>query len=239
MRRFPVAAQTSAVGLLTTGALRDCSWPSTSAARTSASARSLLNGNNTFELTFDKVAIPKALMKAKTARELFAFLAKQIEAFLKKHHLDQFERHVRRRKTVSAAEGYRDEHVFRLGFTFSFPVQQLGINKGNLIRWTKGFDIPDAVGKDVCALLQTEIDKLHLPVRVAALVNDTVGTLMARSYTSTGKERSILGAIFGTGTNGAYIEKVANIKKPIVGDYDRSTGEMVVNTEWGLVRQPA
>uniref|UniRef100_A0A8H7NJJ8 Phosphotransferase n=1 Tax=Bionectria ochroleuca TaxID=29856 RepID=A0A8H7NJJ8_BIOOC len=87
--------------------------------------------------------------------------------------------------------------------------------------------------KDVCALLQVEIDKLGLPVKVAALVNDTVGTLMARSYTSTGKYRSILGAIFGTGTNGAYIEKTSNIKKKIVGDYDTSTGEMVINAEWG------
>lgn len=172
-------------------------------------------------------------MVAKTSKELFAFLAKQIENFLKEHHADRFESHVRRRATASTPEGFRDEHIFRLGFTFSFPVQQLGINKGKLIRWTKGFDIADAVGKDVCALLQTEIDILRLPVKVAALVNDTVGTLMARSYTSTGKHRSILGAIFGTGTNGAYIEKVANIRKPIEGEYDESTGEMVVNTEWG------
>ncbi|KAF6837469.1 hexokinase hxk2 [Colletotrichum plurivorum] len=192
-----------------------------------------LNGDTTFNLTYSKVAIPKDLMVAKTAEQLFAFLAKQIELFLREHHADHFEQHIRRRQTYSAPEGYRDEHVFRLGFTFSFPVQQLGINKGNLIRWTKGFDIPDAIGKDVCALLQTEIDKLHLPVRVAALVNDTVGTLMARSYTSTGKSGSILGAIFGTGTNGAYLEKLSNIKKPIVGDYEAATGEMVVNVEWG------
>ncbi|KAK2768063.1 hexokinase hxk2 [Colletotrichum kahawae] len=192
-----------------------------------------LNGDTTFNLTYSKVAIPKELMVAKKAEDLFSFLAKQIELFLREHHAEHFEQHVRRRQTYSAPEGYRDEHVFRLGFTFSFPAQQLGINKGNLIRWTKGFDIPDAVGKDVCALLQTEIDKLHLPVRVAALVNDTVGTLMARSYTSTGKSGSILGAIFGTGTNGAYLEKLSNIKKPIVGDYEAATGEMVVNVEWG------
>lgn len=192
-----------------------------------------LNGDTTFNLTYNKVAIPKELMVAKTARELFAFLAKQIEVFLREHHAEHFESHVRRRHTSSTPQGYRDEHIFRLGFTFSFPVRQSGINKGTLLRWTKGFDIPDAVGKDVCALLQEEINKLHLPVRVAALVNDTVGTLMARSYTSTGKHRSILGAIFGTGTNGAYIEKTANIRKPIKGEYDGSTGEMVVNTEWG------
>jgi hexokinase len=192
-----------------------------------------LNGDTTFNLTYNKVAIPRELMVAKTARELFAFLAKQIEAFLREHHRDRFESHVHRRNTGSTPQGYRDENIFRLGFTFSFPVEQHGINKGNLIRWTKGFDIPDAVGKDVCALLQTEIDRLRLPVKVAALVNDTVGTLMARSYTSTGKHRSLLGAIFGTGTNGAYIEKVANITKPITGEYDTSSGDMVINTEWG------
>ncbi|KAK3940581.1 putative glucokinase [Diplogelasinospora grovesii] len=192
-----------------------------------------LNGDTTFNLTFIKVPIPKELMVAQSSQELFAFLAKQIEIFLKTHHEQHFEAHVRRRLTISSPDGYKDENVFRLGFTFSFPVRQVGINKGTLIRWTKGFDIPDAVGKDVCALLQDEIDKLHLPVKVAALVNDTVGTLMARSYTSPGKTGTVLGAIFGTGTNGAYVEKLANIKKPMTGDYDKSTGDMVINTEWG------
>lgn len=192
-----------------------------------------LNGDTTFNLVFDKVAIPKELMVAKTAQDLFAFLALEIQKFIQKHHGDQFERHLRRRMTVSSPDGYKDEQVFRMGFTFSFPVQQSGINKGTLIRWTKGFDVPDAVGKDVCALLQAEIDKLKLPVKVSALVNDTVGTLMARSYTAPGKHGSVLGAIFGTGTNGAYVEKLANIKKPLSGEHDSSTGEMVINTEWG------
>jgi hexokinase len=193
----------------------------------------MLNGDTTFHLTQDKVPIPKELMTAKTGEELFSFLAKQIEAFLKKHHEEDFDRHIRRRETMSTPEGYRDEHVFRLGFTFSFPIHQVGINKGTLIRWTKGFDIPAVVGQDVCALLQHEIDKLRVPVRVAALVNDSVGTLMTRSYTSSGKTGAILGAIFGTGTNGAYVEKQANIKKPIEGQYDNSTGIMILNTEWG------
>jgi hexokinase len=192
-----------------------------------------LNGDTTFNLVQSKVAIPKELMVAKTAKELFAFLAKQIEVFLRTHHNDHFEKQLRRRQTVSTPEGYRDEHIFRLGFTFSFPVKQVGINRGNLIRWTKGFNIQDAVGKDVCQLLQEEIDLLKLPVKVAALVNDTVGTLMARSYTSPGKTSTLLGAIFGTGTNGAYVEKLSKITKSMKGDYDQTTGEMVVNTEWG------
>ena len=175
-------------------------------------------------------------MVAKTSKELFGFLAKQIENFLKMHHDEHYQAHVERRKTMSAGEAQNESEIFQLGFTFSFPVNQHGINRGTLARWTKGFDIEDAIGKDVCELLQTEIDALHLPVKVAALVNDTVGTLMARSYTSPGKTGTLLGAIFGTGTNGAYVEKLSKLTKLNSvqgGDYDKSTGEMVVNTEWG------
>ncbi|KAI4119325.1 MAG: hypothetical protein LQ345_000762 [Seirophora villosa] len=193
-----------------------------------------LNGDTTFSLTQSKVAIPRELMVAKTSQELFSFLAKQIESFLKTHHNDHFEEYHQRRK---AGEPVTDDHFFKLGFTFSFPVHQIGINKGYLIRWTKGFDIADAIGKDVCGLLQAEIDALHLPVKVAALVNDTVGTLMARSYTSPGKTGTLLGAIFGTGTNGAYVEKLHKViklqKMEEQGGYDDSTGNMIVNTEWG------
>lgn len=191
-----------------------------------------LHGNTTFSLTQTKVPIPRDLMVAKTSKELFSFLAKQIESFLKMHHGEHYYGHMEKRKH---GKSYTDDEIFSLGFTFSFPVHQEAINKGTLIRWTKGFDIADAVGKDVCALLQEEIDLLQLPVKVAALVNDTVGTLMARSYTSPGKVGTLLGAIFGTGTNGAYVEKLDRIKKldKSKADYDTSTGEMIVNTEWG------
>lgn len=194
-----------------------------------------LHGNSTFSLTQSKVAIPKSLMVAKTSHELFAFLAKQIEQFLKTHHEDHFRSHVERRASYIGFGGYREQDIFSLGFTFSFPVQQYAINKGTLIRWTKGFNIQDTIGKDVCALLQREIDALGLPVRVAALVNDTVGTLMARSYTSPGKIKTLLGAIFGTGTNGAYVEKLDKITKldKNSSEVDAHTGEMIVNTEWG------
>ena len=184
----------------------------------------VLNGDTTFTLTQSKVPIPKPLMVS-DSRSLFSFLAQHVADFVKEHHSDHFSED--------------PSHHLHLGFTFSFPVDQKAINKGYLIRWTKGFDIPDAIGKDVCALLQKEIDALGLPVKVAALVNDTVGTLMARSYTSPGETGTLLGAIFGTGTNGAYVEKLDRIAKMTsasaqdFGEYDTSTGEMVVNTEWG------
>lgn len=176
-------------------------------------------------------------MEAKTSHELFSFLAKQIETFLLEHHNDHFEKH---------KDNPVEEEFFDLGFTFSFPVNQIGINKGNLMRWTKGYDIDEAIGQDVCQLLQSEIDALKLPVKVAALVNDTVGTLMARSYTSPGKTKTLIGAIFGTGTNGAYVESLDKVKKMKTIDeaeggqanYDKSTGLMIINTEWGSFDNP-
>lgn len=192
----------------------------------------VLHGNHTFSLQQSKVAVPRSLMEAKKASDLFHFLAQQIESFLKVHHNDHFEKH--------RTAGLGQQEFFDLGFTFSFPVDQIGINKGRLMRWTKGFDIDEALGQDVCGLLQKEIDALKLPVRVAALVNDTVGTLMARSYTSPGKTKTLIGAIFGTGTNGAYVEKLDKVKKMKEieakegkGGYDSSTGLMVINSEWG------
>ncbi|PGH08662.1 hypothetical protein AJ79_05944 [Helicocarpus griseus UAMH5409] len=200
-----------------------------------------LHGDSTFSISQSKVAIPRELMVTAHAKELFAFLALQIERFLQTHMADHFTSHVEKRQTGHVTEPYAEEQIFDLGFTFSFPVNQHGINKGTLIRWTKGFDIAEVVGQDVCGLLQEAIDARSLPVRVAALVNDTVGTLMARSYCSPGSTRALIGAIFGTGTNGAYVEKLARVTKMAKIDseresdtsYDKSTGEMVINVEWG------
>jgi len=82
----------------------------------------------------------------------------------------------------------------------------------------------------VIEILQAEIEKRKIPVHVAAIVNDTVGTLMTRSYTSPSKDGSLIGAIFGTGTNGAYVEKIENIPKL---HHLKGLKTMVINTEWG------
>lgn len=41
-----------------------------------------------------------------------------------------------------------------LGFTFSFPLTQLGLTKGILARWTKGFNCSGVVNEDVVQLLK-------------------------------------------------------------------------------------
>ena len=44
---------------------------------------------------------------------------------------------------------------------------------------------------------------------------------------------AVAGAIFGTGTNGAYLEKVDNITKLGDSPARQQGGHMVVNCEWG------
>lgn len=51
------------------------------------------------------------------------------------------------------------DQALPLGFTFSFPLTQLGLTKGILVRWTKGFDCSGAVGNDVVQLLQKALIK--------------------------------------------------------------------------------
>jgi len=67
-----------------------------------------------------------------------------------------------------------------------------------------------------------------LKVKVAALVNDTVGTLMSHAYND---PQTLVGVILGTGTNAAYVEKIENVKK--WKGPKPASGEMIINCEWG------
>lgn len=164
-------------------------------------------------------------MVAQEASGLFGFIAAQIKSFLEMHHKEIIDQ-----GTTSPGK----QQALSLGFTFSFPAYQTSINSGVLLRWTKGFNIPSAVDKDICQLLQQEIDLLSLPVEVSALVNDALGAIMSRAYTlPMSQKRTSIGAIFGTGTNCVYLERLSNIRKSLEGDYDRSTGEMFISMEWG------
>ncbi len=105
-----------------------------------------------------------------------------------------------------------------LGFTFSFPVKQAAINSGFLIKWTKEFTASGVEGKNVVELLKQALKRKGISgIKIAALVNDTVGTLACRSYTD--KDCDV-GVILGTGTNACYREKVKR-------------GQMIINIEWG------
>ncbi|CAI0425600.1 unnamed protein product [Linum tenue] len=158
-----------------------------------------------------EVSIPPHVMTA-TSDELFDFIAQALKIFVDTEGED-----------MRLSPGRQRE----LGFTFSFPVNQTSISSGNLIKWTKGFSIDDTVGQDVVAHLTKAMERFGVDMRVAALVNDTIGTLAGGRYNN---PAVIAAVILGTGTNAAYVERANAIPK-MQGVVPKS-GEMVINMEY-------
>ncbi|VBB31252.1 unnamed protein product, partial [Acanthocheilonema viteae] len=71
-----------------------------------------------------------------------------------------------------------------------------------------------------------------IDIDVVAVLNDTVGTLMACAF----KENTCqIGVIVGTGSNACYMEKIENCDKikHLLLEEDDMPNEMIINTEWG------
>ncbi|KAF9008852.1 hypothetical protein BDQ17DRAFT_1388567 [Cyathus striatus] len=183
----------------------------------------VLKGDKTFSLVQQKYRVSETLKQGE-ATALFDYLADSVDAFLTTHATTDYTSPQENPSSTSAKE------PVHLGLTFSFPVEQTALDSGKILTWTKGFSAKNAIGNDVVKLLQDAFDRKHMHVKCVALVNDTVGALLSRAYTAGG---CFLGAIFGTGTNGAYIEEVAKIKKMAGSPAAARGGFMVVNTEWG------
>jgi hexokinase len=115
-----------------------------------------------------------------------------------------------------------------LGFTFSFPCQQYKLNAGTLLHWTKGFETSGVVGENVVTLLQNAFVTNNINVEVSALVNDTVGTLVAHVIEA---PDTVLGVILGTGCNACYVEDINNVSKWADRPTDKSN--VIINMEWG------
>ncbi|KAI1369662.1 glucokinase glkA [Xylaria arbuscula] len=182
-----------------------------------------LCGDSKIRVLQSVTPVPRDVMVSQSSKGLFGFMGQRIRLFLEQLDLP-----------LNPAEMDPEHPFLALGFSFSFPAYQTGINSGILLRWTKGYDIPEVVNQDVCELLQSEINSLELPIKVTAIVNNALGTIMARAYTlPLGCTRPTIGAIFGTGTNGVYLQSLPEITKPVDGRVDQSTGSMFMSTEWG------
>jgi hexokinase len=168
-----------------------------------------LDGNGKAKLAaVSRFIIPHKAMVG-TGDALFDFIADCIQSFFGEH------------------PAYMQQ-TCDLAFTFSFPVSQRSIDSGTLICWTKGFAAGGVECEDVVALLSEALHRKQMGfIRMAALANDTVGTLVAKGYADPTCD---MGVILGTGTNACYTEKIARILK-----YQGSGAptEMIINMEWG------
>ncbi|KAF9984477.1 glucokinase [Modicella reniformis] len=113
----------------------------------------------------------------------------------------------------------------QMGVTFSFAIQQTAINRGRVLAMGKGFGLSDVIGRDLKDLLEDGFVRKNLNVKVSAIINDTVGTLVSHAYVSPSTK---IGVILATGTNAAYIENTSEVTK-----YNGpSCDKMILNTEW-------
>ncbi|KAI6237660.1 hypothetical protein M3Y95_00288800 [Aphelenchoides besseyi] len=142
---------------------------------------------------------------------------------------------------ASCLARFLEEHQLKggtrlpLGFTFSFPCKQEGLTQARLINWTKGFNASGVVGKDVVAMLREACKRRgDIDLDVAAVLNDTTGTMMACGFQ---EPTCGCGVICGTGTNACYMEKtdrILKMKSELAASKNEGLpNEMIVNTEWG------
>ncbi|KAG8627791.1 hypothetical protein KVT40_003664 [Elsinoe batatas] len=155
-------------------------------------------------------------IKTGTAEKLWSFIAGSLESFIDDRKL----------------EGSKDKPL-KLSFTFSYPLSQSSIDHGKLQTWTKGWDVEGVEGEDVGEQLVKALQERSLPVHLIAIVNDTTGAMIASAYND---PATIIGAIFGTGCNAAYMERLSRIPKLASHPTARSLPEdtpMAVNCEYG------
>ncbi|OZC06120.1 Hexokinase [Onchocerca flexuosa] len=120
-----------------------------------------------------------------------------------------------------------------VGFTFSYPCDQKSLRSATLLRWTKGFEASGVVGEDVVKLLEKSIAKRSdINVEVVALINDTVGTMVAAAHETGG--HCHIGVIIATGTNASYMEDISKVKYGLSKSAtDYKYPAMIIDTEWG------
>lgn len=105
-----------------------------------------------------------------------------------------------------------------LGHTFSFPAQQLSVGEARLIKWTKEFAVEGVVGEQVNQLLLEAFARRGVDrVRPVAIINDTVGTLLASAYRA---PDTTIGSICGTGHNTAAVLPDGMIYNLESGNFD-------------------
>ncbi|CAF3596132.1 unnamed protein product [Adineta steineri] len=176
----------------------------------------IIEGRNRLRLNNKIFLIPHSLLLGE-GEKLFDYIAECLQRFIDDNKL-----------ALSKSLDYK----FDLAFTFSFPCNQTSLRQATLVSWTKGFSCTGVVDNDVVLLLQQAIDRRKgLKVQVVALVNDTVGTLMACNSIYRDCKA---GVILGTGINACYFENLDNVLK-WKDEQNQIAKQVVINTEWGAL----
>ncbi|KAJ6641967.1 Hexokinase type 2 [Pseudolycoriella hygida] len=164
-----------------------------------------LKGEKNYEVQSKTYAIPEHIMLG-SGEHLFDHIADGLAQFVK----DQ---------------GVSSDRL-SLGFSFSFEMKQIALEKAILVKWAKGFHCTGVIGEDVVQLFNDAIVRRgDMNVVVRAVVNDTAGTLISCAWAHPDCR---IGLVIGTGTNACYVEKI-----DFVENYSGPPGtHTIISTEW-------
>lgn len=132
-----------------------------------------------------------------------------------------------------------------MGVTFSFPMQQKSLAEAVIMPMGKGFAV--ASNLDLGGHLLAGYEKhrtADMPrIRIAAIANDAVATLVSFIYQSSAQahRRAAMGLIVGTGCNATLPLRLTSLhesKRPasisVLPGQDVADVKIAVNTEWSI-----
>jgi hexokinase len=131
------------------------------------------------------------------------------------------------------------EDSFHLGYCFSYPAEITPEGKAILLKWTKGINIDNVVGRSVGDQLRAALYHRKKQVLKIAVLNDTVASLLTGAWLAPECTHHI-GLVVGTGTNMAGFFPVSHIRKlkPDERAGWEDEDEMAINLESGNFTPP-
>ncbi|KAG1404953.1 hypothetical protein G6F60_003965 [Rhizopus arrhizus] len=120
--------------------------------------------------------------------------------------------------------GANPHETYSMAISLGFAVLQTSLDRGIIIGLEHGFDFPNAIGCDAVDLFDRRLKDKGLAIKIVAIANDGVCTLLAHAYQHPSTR---IGVIHSAGTNCAYYDKMKNIKQ-----FNMEKDDMIINTEW-------
>ncbi|KAL1931023.1 hypothetical protein VTP01DRAFT_10160 [Rhizomucor pusillus] len=130
------------------------------------------------------------------------------------------------------SSGHHQEQTTVMAISMGLAVRQTGLDRGTIIALEHGFEFPNVIGCDVVDLFHRHFHAKGLNVRIVAIANDAVCTLLAHAYQHPATR---IGIVHSTGTNCAYYDKVSNMSKFLAQHHNEvnpGDTDMIINTEW-------
>ncbi|ORX55073.1 actin-like ATPase domain-containing protein [Hesseltinella vesiculosa] len=122
--------------------------------------------------------------------------------------------------------------TYSMAISMGFAIRQTGLARGTIVALEHGFEFANAIGCEVVEALHEKFQAKGLAIKIVALANDSVSTLLAHAYQHPSTR---IGIVHAAGTNCAYYDKVSNMTGMLAqheGPEINMQEEMIVNTEW-------